>query len=71
MHIKKNDTVVILSGKDKGKKGTVLEILPKKGKVKVRDVAIVVRHVKARKQGESSAIIRSEAFIDLSKVMLV
>jgi large subunit ribosomal protein L24 len=46
--IKKNDKVVVLSGKDKQKQGAVIEILPKIGKIKVKDVAIVTRHCKAR-----------------------
>lgn len=71
MSIKKNSTVVVLSGKDKGKQGQVLEILPKRNKVKVKDVAILVHHKKARKQGETSGIIRAESFIDISKVMSV
>jgi len=71
MRIKKNKTVVVISGKDKGKQGNVIEILPKKGKVKVENVAVMSRHTKARKQGETSGIIKSEAFIDISKVMPV
>jgi large subunit ribosomal protein L24 len=68
MHIKKNDTVVVLTGKDKGKQGVVIEVLPKKGKVKVRGVAIVTRHVKARRQGEVSTIKKEESYIDMSNV---
>lgn len=71
IRIKKNDTVVILSGKDKGKQGAVIDILPKKGKVKVRGVAMVTRHVKARREGEASMIKKEEGFIDASKVMPV
>ena len=62
--IKKNDTVVVLSGKDKGKTGSVIEILPKKGKVMVKGVAVVTRHVKARKQGEVPGIKKEETYID-------
>lgn len=69
MRIKKNDTVVILSGKDKGKKGEVIEILPKKDKVLVKGVAVVSRHAKARKQGETPGIKKQESYIDISKVM--
>ncbi len=71
MRIRKNDTVRVMSGKDKGKEGMVLAILPKKEKVKVKGVAIVTRHLKARKQGEVSRIKKEEAFIYLSKVMPV
>lgn len=69
--IKKNDTVVVLSGKDRGKTGSVIDILPKKEKVMVKDVGVVTRHVKARRQGEASAIKKEEQFIDLCKVMPV
>jgi large subunit ribosomal protein L24 len=68
MNIKKNDTVVIITGSDRGKKGLVVDILPKKGKVKVQGVALVARHTKARRQGEKSAIKQQERFIDISNV---
>ncbi len=67
--IKKKDTVVVISGKDKGKKGSVIAILPKKGKILVAGVALATRHAKARKQGEVSAIKKEEAYIGLCKVM--
>lgn len=67
--VKKDDMVVILTGKDKGKRGSIIAISTKKGKVKVRGVAIMTRHVKARKQGEASMIKKEEAYIDLSNVM--
>ena len=66
--IKKGDSVYVLSGKDRGKKGVVIAILPKKGKVMVKDVAVVTRHVKAKKQGETSGIKREEQYIDISNV---
>ena len=52
MNIKKNDTVIVLSGKDKGKKGKVLEAMPASGKVIVEGVNVATCHVKPRKQGE-------------------
>lgn len=67
--VRKNDTVMVITGKDKGKKGTVLEINPQEDKVLVKGVAIVTRHAKARKQGDVSAIKKTESFIDLSNVM--
>ena len=69
--IKKNDTVVVLSGKDRDKKGTVIEVLPKKGKVLVKDIAIVTRHAKASKQGEVSGIKKEESYVDASSLMPV
>ncbi len=71
MNIKKNDTVIVLSGKDKGKKGTVLETQPKTGKVVVEGINVATVHNKARKQGEESAIIRKEIPMYASKVMRV
>ncbi len=69
--IKKNDTVVVLTGKDKGKTGAVIEMLPKKGKIMVQGVAIVTRHAKARRQGEVAGIKKQESFITISNVMPV
>jgi len=71
MRVKKNDTVIVLNGKDKGKRGLVIDILPKKGKVKVQGIAIVTHHVKKKKQGDVSMIKKEESFIDLSNVMPV
>lgn len=69
--IRKNDTVIVLSGKDKGKKGKILEVATQSRKVIVEGVAIVTRHAKARRQGQVSEIQKKESLIDLSKVMLV
>lgn len=71
MRIKKNDTVLVLTGRDKGKKGTVLEVLVEKNLVKVAGVAIVTKHYKARRQGEASAIKKQEGYVNLSNVMLI
>ena len=70
-HVKKNDVVFILTGKDKGKSGTVIEVLPKEGKVKVKGIALVTRHMKARRQGETSTIKKMESYINISNVMPV
>ena len=69
--VRKDDTVVAISGKDKGKQGTVIAISPKKGKVMVKGLAIKTRHVKARRQGEVSGIKKEEGYLDISKVMPV
>ncbi|MGM9521932.1 MAG: 50S ribosomal protein L24 [Oscillospiraceae bacterium] len=71
MNIRTNDTVVVLSGKDKGKKGKVISADPKSLKVIVEGVNVAKRHQKARKQGEESGIIKKETPIYASKVMLV
>ena len=71
MNIRRDDTVIVLSGKDKGKKGKVLVADPKGGKVIVEGVSIAKRHTKPRKQGEEGGIIQRETPIYASKVMLV
>lgn len=69
--VRMNDNVLVLAGKDNGKQGLVIAILPKKGKIMVKGVAVVARHVKAKKQGDVSEIKRHESFIDISNVMPV
>jgi large subunit ribosomal protein L24 len=69
-HVKKNDLVYVLTGKDRGKKGVVLSVLPSERKVKVKGVALVTRHYKARKQGEKSGIKKVERYIDISNVVI-
>lgn len=71
VHVKKDDTVVILSGKDKGKKGKVLEVSPTEGKAIVEGCNMVTKHVKPRRMGESGGIVKAEAPLYASKVMLV
>ena len=71
MHIKKGDTVVVLSGDDKGVKGEVLAASPEEGKVIVKDANIIHKHVKPRRQGESGGIIDAEGAIYASNVALV
>ena len=71
MSIKKDDLVVVLSGKDKGKQGKVLAVMPKESKVIVEKVNVVSRHTKPRKQGEEGGIIQKEIPLYASKVMTV
>ncbi|MBQ8141356.1 MAG: 50S ribosomal protein L24 [Clostridia bacterium] len=70
MNIKTGDTVIVLSGDDKGVKGKVIAVSPKEGKVLVEKVNIIHKHVKARKQGDESGIIDAEGAIYASKVAL-
>ena len=70
MNIKTNDTVIVLSGKDKGKKGKVLKAMPKENKVIVEGVSVAACHTKPRKQGETGGIIRKEIPIRIDKVQL-
>ena len=71
MNIKKDDKVVVLSGKDKGKQGKILVSDPKAMKVIVEGVNIATKHQKPRKQGEEGGIIKVETPIYASKVQLV
>lgn len=57
MHIKKDDKVIVLTGKDKGKTGTVLKSMPKEGKVVVSGINLSKKHQKARKSGEKGQIV--------------
>ena len=70
MNIKKNDTVIVLSGKDKGKKGKVLVAMPKENKVIVEGVNVATCHTKPRKQGETGGIVKRETPIRTCKVAL-
>jgi large subunit ribosomal protein L24 len=70
--IKKNDQVVVIAGRDKGKRGRVLEVAPKKGRVKVENVGMIKRHQRANPQANrGGGIIDKEAFISISNVMLI
>ena len=71
LHIKTGDTVVVITGKDKGKKGKVNKAFPSTGRVIVEGVALVKRHQKPRNQQTPGGIITKEAAIDASNVMLV
>lgn len=73
MKIKVGDTVVLLTGdkKYRGKKGKILEVSPKEGKVIVEGLNIVKKHVKPRKAGDPSGIIETESAIYASKVQVV
>ena len=71
MNIKKDDVVVVLSGKDKGKQGKVLEVMPKERKVVVEKINMVSRHTKPRRQGDEGGIIQKEAPLYACKVQRV
>lgn len=71
LHVKTGDTVVILSGKDKGKKGKVLETSPKEQKVIVEGLGMVTKHVKPTRAGQAGGIIKAEGAMYASKVMAV
>jgi large subunit ribosomal protein L24 len=71
LHVKKGDMVIVLSGKDKGKKGKVIESQPKKGRVVVEGVNKVKRHTKATQKAPQGGILVKEAPLYSAKVMLV
>ena len=71
MHVKKDDTVLILSGDDRGKKGKVLEVSPKEGKVIVEGFNVVTKHVKPTRMGQVGGIVETESAIYADKVQLV
>ena len=71
LHIRKDDTVVVLSGNSKGTRGKVIAASPEEGKVIVEGANVVSKHTKARRQGETSSIVKTEGAIYASKVMLV
>ena len=70
MNIKKNDTVIVLSGKDKGVKGKVLVAMPAENKVIVEKVNVTTCHTKPRRQGETGGIVKKETPIRACKVAL-
>lgn len=67
--VKKNDKVFVISGKDKGKQGTVLAVYPKDDTVLVQGVSVVTRHVKPTKQGQKGGIVKEERSLCTAKVM--
>ncbi|MEA1974951.1 MAG: 50S ribosomal protein L24 [Bacillota bacterium] len=70
MHVKKDDIVVVISGVDKGKKGKVLQSIPKKNRVIVEGVNMVTKHVKPSRQMQQGGRVHQEASIHVSNVML-
>ena len=71
MKIKRDDKVIVLSGKDKGKSGKVIAADPKAEKVIVEGVNVATKHQKAQKKGQDGGILKIETPIYVSKVQLV
>jgi large subunit ribosomal protein L24 len=71
VHVRTGDEVVVINGKYRGKRGEVLEVAPKEGKVIVKGVNIVTKHVKPRKQGQPGGLIKVESALYSCKVQLV
>jgi large subunit ribosomal protein L24 len=69
MNVKKGDEVIVIAGKDKGKTGKVIQVIPSQDKVVVEGVAIVKRHTKPTQKMPQGGIIEKEAAIHVSNVM--
>jgi len=69
--LRKGDRVVVLAGKDRGKRGTIRQVLPKHERVVVEGVNMIKKHQRARAVGQASQIIEREAPIHISNVMLI
>jgi large subunit ribosomal protein L24 len=70
--IRKNDQVAVIAGRDKGRRGRVLEVAPAKGKVRVEGIGMIKRHQKANPQANrGGGIVDKESFIDISNVQLI
>ena len=71
LHVRKDDEVVVISGEYKGTRGKVIATSPEEGKVIVAGANIVSKHTKARRQGETSQIVKTEGAMYADKVQLV
>jgi large subunit ribosomal protein L24 len=71
MKIKKDDTVLVITGKDKGKKGKVRYAFPEQNRIMVEGIRMIKRHQKAKKQVRQAGIIEREGLLSVSDVMLV
>jgi len=68
-HVKKGDEVVVLAGADKGKRGRVIAVMPKKGRVIVEGVCLIKKHMRKSQQHPNGTILEREGTLDLSNVM--
>lgn len=71
MKLKKGDTVVVVSGKDKGKQGAIVRVMPLDNKVVIEGVALAKRHLRRATRGQSAGIVERPRPIDASNVMLL
>lgn len=69
--IRKNDTVLILAGRDRGKSGKVLTVFPKKGRAFVQGINFVKKHARRTREDQQGGIIQKESSIDISNLMLI
>lgn len=71
MHVRRDDTVLILSGNDRGKRGRVLKVFPDKNRIIVEGVSFIKRHTRPTTKNQSGGIIEKEAPINASNVMVI
>jgi len=71
MKIKKGDNVIIIAGKDKGRRGKVLRVLPKEGKIVVENINRIIKHVRPKKQGEKGQRVEMSVPFNISNVKLI
>jgi len=71
MKIKKGDTVLIISGKDRGRKGKILEVFPKENRILVEGINLRKKHQRPRRTGEKGQIVELPAPIDIANVKLI
>jgi large subunit ribosomal protein L24 len=71
MKIKKGDTVLIISGKDRGRKGKVIEALPQKGKIVVEEINMIKKRVRPKKSGEKGQMVKLASAFDASNAKIV
>ena len=71
LHVKKDDLVMVIAGKEKGKTGKVLKVLPEKGRVLVENLNVVKRHTRPSRTNAEGGIVEKEAAIEASNVQLV
>jgi large subunit ribosomal protein L24 len=71
LNVKRDDNVLIIAGKDKGKSGKVMVAYPDKERVVVQNANMIIRHTKPRRQGEQGGRIQREGTINVSNVMLI
>ena len=71
LHVKKNDLVMIVAGKDKGKSGKVLRVLPEKGRILVENINLIKRHTRPSQSNSEGGIIEKEAPLAISNVQLL
>ncbi len=69
--IKKEDTVQVMTGKDKGKKGKVLKVIPEKGRILVERINLVKKHMRRTREDQKAGVVEKESLLNISNVMLL